>query len=66
MRFNSDTEAAKSLVEFYENLKNKTANVIVGQQDVIDKILIALLKQYHALLKGVPGLAKTLLITNIS
>ena len=45
MRFNSDTEAAKSLVEFYENLKNETAKVIVGQQDVIDKLLIALFTQ---------------------
>jgi len=66
MKFNSDTEAAKSLVEFYENLKRETAKVIVGQEDVIDKLLISLFTQNHALLIGVPGLAKTLLITTIS
>ncbi|HPZ36004.1 MAG TPA: AAA family ATPase [Bacteroidales bacterium] len=66
MKFNSDTEAAKSLVEFYENLKHETAKVIVGQEDVIDKLLISLFTQNHALLIGVPGLAKTLLITTIS
>jgi len=56
----------KVLVEFYENLKRETAKVIVGQEDVIDKLLISLFTQNHALLIGVPGLAKTLLITTIS
>jgi len=50
----------------YENLKKEIAHKIVGQDDVIDKILISIFSNGHCLLIGVPGLAKTLMVTAIS
>ncbi len=47
-------------------LKAQIARVIVGQEDVVDQLLITLLCRGHALLVGVPGLAKTLLISTLS
>ncbi|TLU61362.1 MoxR family ATPase [Thalassotalea litorea] len=47
-------------------LKQQLGNVIVGQHEVIDQILIALLAQGHCLLEGVPGLAKTLMISTLA
>ncbi|MGH8046718.1 MAG: AAA family ATPase [Chthoniobacterales bacterium] len=59
-----------SAVEFfqgaYTELKRQLGKVIVGQNDVIDEILIAIFTRNHALLMGVPGLAKTLLISTLS
>ena len=47
-------------------LKAELAKVIVGQQDVIDQIIITLLAGGHALLTGVPGLGKTLLVKTVA
>ena len=47
---------------FVDSLKKSISEVIVGQSELIDKILIGLLANGHILLEGVPGLAKTLLI----
>ncbi|TKB44347.1 AAA family ATPase [Thalassotalea mangrovi] len=47
-------------------LKQQLGKVIVGQHQVIDQVLIALLAQGHCLLEGVPGLAKTLLISTLA
>ena len=49
-----------------EALKKEISEVIVGQEDVIDKVLIALIADGHILLEGVPGLAKTLLIKTLA
>jgi MoxR-like ATPase len=65
-QFNSDAEAIDSLVIKYEQLKKEISKVIVGQEDVVDKVLIAILSNGHSLLVGVPGLAKTLLVNTIS
>lgn len=65
-QFNSDAEAIDSLVTKYEQLKKEISKVIVGQEDVVDKVLIAILSNGHSLLVGVPGLAKTLLVNTIS
>lgn len=65
-KFNNEVEAAKALAQKYKELKQEIAKVIVGQDEVVDKLLIALFCKGHALLVGVPGLAKTLLISTIS
>ena len=62
----SDVDAARSLKEAFENLRKEIAKVIVGQENVIEQLLIALLSRGHCLLVGVPGLAKTLLIRTLA
>ncbi|HQE12990.1 MAG TPA: AAA family ATPase [Flavipsychrobacter sp.] len=62
----SDTEAAKALTERFKSLKATIGNVIVGQNDVVEKLIISILCNGHSLLVGVPGLAKTLLVKTIA
>jgi MoxR-like ATPase len=64
--FNSDKEAIVSFTEKYAQLKEETGKVIVGQDEVIKNILITIFSRGHVLLIGVPGLAKTLMITTIA
>jgi MoxR-like ATPase len=64
--FASDVEAADALAQAYKNLKAEIAKVIVGQDDVVRLTLTAIFCHSHALLIGVPGLAKTLLVQTIS
>ena len=49
-----------------ERLRNEIAKVILGQQEVVDQMLICLLARGHALLEGVPGLGKTLLVKTLA
>ena len=65
MKFKSDVEAVDAFVEKYNELKNEIAKVIVGQNEIIKNTLISIFSQGHVLLVGVPGLAKTLLISTI-
>ncbi|MEW5924837.1 MAG: MoxR family ATPase [Candidatus Zixiibacteriota bacterium] len=58
-----DLQAVEQLNDSYEKIKKEIAKVIVGQDKVIEQLLIALLASGHCLLVGVPGLAKTLLIS---
>ena len=51
---------------FLESLKTETARVIVGQEYMIDRLLIGLLTRGHILLEGMPGLAKTLAIRTLA
>lgn len=62
----SDKEAVDQLVFHYKELKNEIHKVIVGQDDVVDQVLISIFSRGHCLLVGVPGLAKTLLVNTIS
>ncbi|NRT11383.1 MoxR family ATPase [Flavobacterium sp. 14A] len=62
----SDVAAINNLVQKRIQLKNEIAKVIVGQEDVIDQILICVFSGGHALLVGVPGLAKTLLVNTLA
>ena len=62
----SDTESANALRDAYGALRAEIAKVIVGQETVVEQLLIALLAQGHCLLVGVPGLAKTLLIRTLA
>jgi len=59
-------ELAKKLRDSHEKMLDQIGKVIVGQNQVIDELLIALFCQGHAVLVGVPGLAKTLLVSTIA
>lgn len=61
-----DFNSIKSLQESYSQIKEELSRIIIGQEDAIEKIFICMLSQGHALLMGVPGLAKTLLVNSIS
>jgi MoxR-like ATPase len=61
-----DAATIREVHETYQRMKTELANVIVGQDDVIDEVLMAVFSRGHALLVGVPGLAKTLLISTLS
>ncbi len=61
-----ELEYAQDLVKKHQAIKTEIAKVIVGQDQIIDELLIALLARGHCLLVGVPGLAKTLLISTLS
>lgn len=62
----SDVAAIEGFVKKYQSLKTEIAKVIIGQDDVVNQILIAIFSGGHALLIGVPGLAKTLMVNTIS
>ena len=64
--FKDEKQAADALAQKYKELKTEIGKVIVGQQDVVEKLIIALFCKGHSLLVGVPGLAKTLLISTVS
>ena len=63
---NADVEAISGLNRLYADLKNEIGQIIVGQEDVVRDVLIALFSRGHCLLIGVPGLAKTLLVQTIA
>ncbi|MBC7524260.1 MAG: MoxR family ATPase [Flavobacterium sp.] len=62
----SDVTAVKNLVQRRIELKKEIAKIIVGQDEVVDQILLSIFSGGHALLVGVPGLAKTLMVNTIS
>jgi MoxR-like ATPase len=61
-----DLEAIRKLQEAFNDIKRQLARVIVGQDQVIEELLIALFSRGHCILEGVPGLAKTLMISTLS
>lgn len=65
-QYKSDVEALDAFVVKYNQLTKEISKVIVGQDEVIKKVLITVFSRGHCLLVGVPGLAKTLLINTIS
>jgi MoxR-like ATPase len=65
-RQTNDVEDVRALAQGYRNIRAEIAKVIVGQDQVVEHLLIALLARGHCLLVGVPGLAKTLLIKTLS
>jgi len=62
----SDVAAVQQFVKKYNALKSEIAKVIVGQDEVVTQILISIFSGGHALLIGVPGLAKTLMVNTIA
>ncbi len=61
-----DVQLVEQLNDKIRQIKSEIGKVIIGQNDIIDQLLIALLSRGHCLLVGVPGLAKTLLIKTLS
>ncbi len=61
-----DVEGIKNLVEKHQALKNEIAKVIVGQDKVVGEVILSVFSKGHSLLVGVPGLAKTLLVSTIA
>ena len=63
---NSDQESIERLHEVYRQMKTELGRVIVGQDQVVEQTLMAIFCRGHALLVGVPGLAKTLLVATLA
>ena len=61
-----DVKHVEQLKQAHQTIINQIEKVIVGQRQIVDELLIALLSRGHCLLVGVPGLAKTLLISTVS
>jgi MoxR-like ATPase len=66
LRMNNEVEIADALYESFHRLKKEVHKVIVGQDEVVNLVLMSIFCKGHSLLVGVPGLAKTLLINTIS
>ena len=62
----SDVEAVQDLQQRYKTLRAEIGKVIVGQDEVVDQAMLAILCSGHAVVEGVPGLAKTLLIATLA
>jgi MoxR-like ATPase len=62
----ADLRAAERLTKVYEKMTQQLGRVIIGQNEVLKQVLIALFCQGHCILEGVPGLAKTLMISSIA
>ncbi len=61
-----DVEAARKLTSAYESIKKEIAKVIIGQDAIVEQLIVSFLARGHCLLIGVPGLAKTLLIKTLA
>ncbi len=64
--YNNDVETINALHTKYEDLKKELSKVIIGQDEVIKNVIISIFGNGHTLLIGVPGLAKTLLVTTLA
>ena len=62
----ADADVARELSDAYKSMTEQIGKVIVGQTDVIEQLLMAMFSRGHCLLVGVPGLAKTLLVSTVS
>ncbi|MDB5143067.1 MAG: ATPase associated with various cellular 3 [Mucilaginibacter sp.] len=66
MQYQSDVEAADALKAAYEEIRTEIGKVIIGQDEVVKSVLVAIFSGGHCLLVGVPGLAKTLLVQTVA
>ncbi len=62
----TDPEAAAHFADAFQRIQKEIGKVVVGQEEVIEQLLLAIAAQGHAILVGVPGLAKTLLVSTLS
>src|SRR5690242_18689168 len=62
----AEAQAVRDLAAAYERMTGQIGKVIVGQKEVIEQLLMALFSRGHCLLVGVPGLAKTLLVSTVA
>ncbi len=61
-----DLAAAFALTDQYRRLREEIGKVVIGQETVVEELLIGLFARGHVLLIGVPGLAKTLLVSTLA
>jgi MoxR-like ATPase len=61
-----DVQRAERLREACQRVRDQVAKIVVGQEEVIEQLLIAMLSRGHCLLEGVPGLAKTLMVRSLA
>src|SRR6266478_5237177 len=61
-----DVAAVQRCEKAYNKIRDELSKVIVGQSEVIEQVLVAMFARGHALLEGVPGLAKTLLVSSLA
>jgi len=66
MEFKNEVQAAESFAGIYKDLKKEISKSIIGQDKVVDQVLLSIFSGGHSLLVGVPGLAKTMLVKTIS
>ena len=64
--YKSDVEAVDAMAKSYKELSKEIGKVIIGQEEVVKTVIISLFSNGHSLLVGVPGLAKTLLVSTIA
>src|SRR5437868_15523832 len=62
----AEAQAVRDLATAYAQMTEQIGKVIIGQKDVVEQLLMALFSRGHCLLVGVPGLAKTLLISTVA
>src|SRR5205809_2690425 len=62
----AEVQAVRNLAAAYQQMTEQIGKVIVGQKDVVEQLLMAMFSRGHCLLVGVPGLAKTLLVSTVS
>src|SRR3954451_10879069 len=62
----AEAQAVRDLASAYEQMTQQIGKVIVGQREVVEQLLMAMFSRGHCLLVGVPGLAKTLLVSTVS
>ncbi len=65
-KYKSDVEAIDALAQSYKDLRSEIGKVIIGQEETVKSVIISLFANGHSLLVGVPGLAKTLLVSTIA
>jgi MoxR-like ATPase len=63
---NNDVQLVEQLAGSVQSIKKEIAKVIIGQDEIVDHLLLSLLSRGHCLLVGVPGLAKTLIIKTLA
>lgn len=66
MQFKNEVEAVDALHQSFTKIKAEIGKVVIGQDDIIKSVLIAIFSNGHCLLVGVPGLAKTLLVQTVA
>ncbi|WP_421946147.1 AAA family ATPase [Pedobacter sp.] len=66
MQYKNEVEAVDALHQSFNTIKTEISKVVVGQDDIIKSVLIAIFSNGHCLLVGVPGLAKTLLVQTVA
>ena len=62
----ADIRSAERLTEAYQTIRKEMARAIVGQEAVLEQLLMCIFARGHAILEGVPGLAKTLMVSSLA